>query len=357
MTKFFRNLTLKQEYRLLYKEFEPQSFKEIIGNQELVNTLALYINTGNIPNLLISGPNGSGKTILIKIFLKTYLQANLDKACLIINGAINRGKDVVTNTNGEPSDTGSEDIQSFIKNKITLPPEIKKIVLIHNFDHMTKDAQNALRSIIEKYAKTTRFIFICNDLDSIIEPIHSRCTSLRTVKLSDYEIKSILQRIIDKLKISESRNSSINESSESRNSSINDNLLDIICLISEGDIKQAINYLQIIINAPDTSIDTFFKIFNLPSIYTIKQIILKTNTDDRHKAFDQLNELINNGYNPSDIMNLFIQTLTRMTDEEISIDHKIKYLQRIALCMYNYELVPSVSFVYLIVTDIPLEMM
>lgn len=341
MAKFFRNLTLMQEYHLWIHDFAPTNFDQIIGNEELVHTLKIYLNSGNLPNLLLSGPNGTGKSSIVKIFLKCYLQENFNQACLTIDGSINRGKDIVTN-NGDSSESGTDDVLSYIKNRITLPTGIKRIVLIQSFDHMTKEAQNALRSMMETYSKNTRFIFICNDLDDVIEPIHSRCTSLRSMKFSDQEITDILTNILTKKGI-------LNFPNE---------IIQVIRLISDGDVKQAINYLQIIANAKVISLDTFYKIFNLPSLHLIKQIIIKSRKPDdlsRQEAFNLLSDLLINGYNPSDVLNLFIQILVRLTDQEMDVNTRIQYLQRIALCIYNYELVPSVSFLYLTVINMELD--
>lgn len=97
-----------------------------------------------------------------------------------------RGIDVVRNK-----------IKSFAQKKVTLPPGKHKIIILDEADSMTGGAQQALRRTMEIFSNTTRFALACNQVNKIIEPIHSRCAVLRYVKLSDVDVEKRLKEICE----------------------------------------------------------------------------------------------------------------------------------------------------------------
>ncbi len=123
---------------------KPQSISEMIGNTGICSLLSKYLETGQIPNLLFVGDHGVGKRTLAGIFAKTYLKDDFTRARLSIDGAISRGKDVISDT-----------VQEFAWRRITT--DKKKLIIITNFDCMTHEAQNALRRIMELESSGTYF--------------------------------------------------------------------------------------------------------------------------------------------------------------------------------------------------------
>jgi len=118
-----------------------------------------YISTGEVPHLLLYGPQGSGKTTMGFILMDSILCVRL-----------------VLNASSE--DRGVETVRGKIKqfaSSKTIDNRLK-IVFLDEADGITTPAQEALRNTIEAYSKTCRFIFTCNEIDKIIAPIRSRCT-------------------------------------------------------------------------------------------------------------------------------------------------------------------------------------
>ena len=356
---FVRSLINTENYCMWNKKYQPTCLDDIIGNRALIFALKAYLNNG-LPNIILTGPNGSAKTTIANNLVREYLGDHYRVGCLHIDGAINRGKDTISDPEDKKSKSESTDtasVMNFAKTKITLPLGRCKIVVIYNFEHMTKEAQNALRRIIELFAHNTRFILICNEMDSVIEPIQSRCVLLRTTSLTDNELKAAIYRVLDlrnpEDELSEKNPSEIVETEDGTDveteTIISDEVIDTICLISDGDIKKTINYLQVISNAEQPTLDTFYKIFNMPSIRSIKEIIYACQSKSTHnQAYQVVKQLILDGYNANDILDILVKTLIRMDD--IFLHTKILYLRAISRCFYKTEIAPSVFHLFSLIS-------
>ena len=321
---FIRNVHNCVHFDIWIKDKRPTKLEDVIGNSQLVASIETYITNNNIPNILLSGPNGSAKQTIARLTAKKYLGEHFKKACIIIDGSINRGKDTITDTN----DHCTNNVMTFSKRLMHIDGKAR-IVIITNFDRMTSDAQNSLRRVMEKYAKYSRFILICNDNSDIIEAIQSRCVPLRCTSYSDDEISEALNII---------------------KPDIPESLINAICLTSNGDLKKAINYLQVICSASKLTEECFYEIFNMPSVYNIKKMIdacITTNSAKQQKAYDILNQLINNGYNSSDILDIFVSTLVRY--REIPLKIRIRFLEELAACFYRTEMSRSDSHLYALI--------
>lgn len=336
LMNFLRKRTSLIHYAIWIKDCAPETLDEIAGNHEIIESLKTYISTDNLPNLLLTGPNGCGKKNMAELTAKTYLGQYYEKGCIRIDGSIHRGKDMITNTydykkaSTDKTPCDIPNVMTFARSKLLIGTK-KRIVIIYNFDHMTSEAQNAMRRIIELSAKNTRFILICNNIEEIIEAIQSRCVPLRVAPIDDSDMISLLQKILIKNNIAAE--------------AVGIDVLKTICDLSGGDIKKAINYLQVISNSPDPSVETFFKIFNLPPIHNIKKIIMAVQSPTTYQdAYDTLDILLNNGYDATDILGIFISTVAKY--EELPLNIRISYLHAISRCYVKTELVPSKSHIF-----------
>jgi DNA polymerase III delta prime subunit len=208
----------------------------------------------------------------------------------------------------------SPNIVNFIKKKSNLPEGKCRIVTIYDFDCMTNEAQMALRRIIEIYSQKVRFIFICNNKDKIIEAVQSRTIPLKFQPIG-------IDEIIKRLK----------EISSSKNITFTDDIYDAIGILSNGDLKQAINYLQVFSNSDDKTIENFYNIFNIPSFKTIGDFIRYCLDRDGVKAFNIIDKLLENGYNVTDILDIIVKVLVfhKDLDEQkrvFMIDETIKVI-------------------------------
>ncbi len=141
---------------LWVEKYRPQSLDEYIGNDTVKKKVQSYINSNDIPHLLFTGKAGTGKTTLAKIIIK-----HLDCEYIYINASDENGIDDIRNkVKGFASSVGWKPF---------------KILILDEADGLTPQAQASLRNIMESYSAHCRFILTCNNLESIIEPIQSRC--------------------------------------------------------------------------------------------------------------------------------------------------------------------------------------
>lgn len=308
-------------------KFAPQTLDEVIGNSKVCSVLSNFIETGQMPDILLTGSHGTGKRTLAKLLAKGYLGDDYARGCLAIDGAINRGKDVISCSNTKKaSETSTESVLAFAQRKIRLAEGRKRIVMIYNFEDMTSEAQNALRRIIENCENTTRFILICNNLDKIIEAIQSRCVPLITHLLT-------VKETADLIKYMRNRNGQ---------GDLDPDIVKIITMLSCGDMKRIINFTQTIsiLDHPDNKqrqevdIETFHQIFNIPPIKVLEQILVETqHRDTQPKILERLAFLLKQGYAYSDILEMLSKILAF---EQIIPDHlRIPYLQRLSEYYYQ----------------------
>lgn len=173
------------------EKYRPKILDDVVGNQETITRLRAIAKHGNLPNLIISGPPGTGKTTSIHCLALELLGPNCYKtAVLELNASDDRGIDVVRNK-----------IKMFAQQKVTLPAGRHKIVILDEADNMTQSAQQALRRTMELYSNTTRFALACNISSKIIEPIQSRCAILRYTRLRHKEILFRVKQVLEYEKV------------------------------------------------------------------------------------------------------------------------------------------------------------
>ncbi|CAN1184312.1 Replication factor C subunit 2 [Linum perenne] len=176
------------------EKYRPTKVVDIVGNEDAISRLQVIAIDGNMPNLILSGPPGTGKTTSILALAHELLGPSYKDAVLELNASDDRGIDVVRNK-----------IKMFAQMKLTLPPGRHKIVILDEADSMTSGAQQALRRTMEIYSSTTRFALACNTSSKVIEPIQSRCAVVRFSRLSDQEILGRLMVVVDAEKVCSSK--------------------------------------------------------------------------------------------------------------------------------------------------------
>ena len=159
------------------EKYRPEYLRDVVGNTDAVKRLEAIAVQGNVPNIILAGPPGTGKTTSVMCLARETLGDQFKNAVLELNASDARGIDVVRNK-----------IKLFAQKKVNLPYGRHKIIILDEADSMTSAAQQALRRTMEIYSSTTRFALACNNSTKIIEPIQSRCAVLRYTRLSDAEI-------------------------------------------------------------------------------------------------------------------------------------------------------------------------
>lgn len=147
-----------EEY-LLVEKYRPKTVEDTILPSRIKKQFLSFVESGSIPNLLLSGPSGVGKTTIAKAMLE---QLGVDY--LVINGSLDRN-----------IDTLRVEISNFASS-VSFTSK-KKYVIIDESDYLNAQSfQPALRNFIEKYSNNCGFILTCNFKNKIIEPLHSRCS-------------------------------------------------------------------------------------------------------------------------------------------------------------------------------------
>ena len=142
------------------EKYRPQTIEECILPENTKKMFQDFLSKGEIPNMLLSGPPGIGKTTVAKCLCN-----QLGADYYVINGS----------DEGRFLDTVRNNAKNFAST-VSLTSESKhKVIIIDEADNTTPDVQLLLRASIEEFQRNCRFIFTCNYKNKIIEPLHSRC--------------------------------------------------------------------------------------------------------------------------------------------------------------------------------------
>jgi len=162
---------------LWVEKYRPSNVDTYIGNEHLLEKVSIYLESGDLPHLLLYGKAGTGKTTLAKILVK-----NIECDYLYINASDENNVDTVrTKVKNFASTIGFKDM---------------KVIILDECDYITPNAQAALRNLMETFSKHCRFILTCNYVERIIDPIQSRCQSFQIIPPSKVEVAKHLHNIL-----------------------------------------------------------------------------------------------------------------------------------------------------------------
>jgi len=165
-------------HSLWVEKWRPTTLDTYIGNEHLKNKVKIYLETEDVPHLLLYGVAGTGKTTLAKIITK-----NIDCDHLYINAS---------------DENNVDNVRTKIKNfASTIGFRELKVVILDEADFLTPNAQAALRNLMETFSKHCRFILTCNYVERIIDPIQSRCQPYKIIPPSRKEVAIHLRNILD----------------------------------------------------------------------------------------------------------------------------------------------------------------
>tara|TARA_Y100000004_G_scaffold3834_1_gene4620 strand:- start:571 stop:1515 length:945 start_codon:yes stop_codon:yes gene_type:complete len=145
---------------LWVEKYRPKTIEECILPENIKKTFKDFLTKGEVPNLLLAGPAGCGKTTVAKA-----LCAELGVDVYVINGS----------DEGRFLDTVRNNAKNFASTVSLTSDKKHKVIIIDEADNTTPDVQLLLRASIEEFSGNCRFIFTCNYKNKIIEPLHSRC--------------------------------------------------------------------------------------------------------------------------------------------------------------------------------------
>ena len=198
------------------EKYRPNTFDDIVLDPLNKKILENIINTKHFPNLLFYGPPGTGKTTSIINLIKSHQDASNDKNLMIhLNASDERGIDIIRNQ-----------INTFVNSK-SLFNNGMKFVILDEVDYMTKNAQIALRYLLQNYKSNVRFCLICNYISRIDEALQNEFVRLRFNQLPEDEIIHFLNIINEKEKLQYTTDT-----------------IQLIQKLFNSDIRSMINYMQ-----------------------------------------------------------------------------------------------------------------
>ena len=238
----------KQEennHSLWVEKYRPTKLEDYVGNEHLKSKVEGYLESGDVPHLLLYGKAGTGKTTLAKLIVNS-----IECDYIIINASDENNVDTVRNK-----------VKNFASSMGFKP---FKIVIMDEFDYMTPNAQSILRNLMETFSRHCRFILTCNYVEKVIEPIQSRCQSFQIVPPTKKDVAIQMSKIL-------------------KSENIEFDIKDLVPIIdaSYPDIRKVINTCQLNSNKGTLKVDVQNLLEN---DYKMKVVdILKSKDDKRNK--------------------------------------------------------------------------
>lgn len=273
------------------EKYRPHKLEDIVGNEETIERLKLVVQDGNMPNMIISGLPGIGKTTSIHCLAyellgdKYYHQATLE-----LNASDDRGIDVVRNQ-----------IKNFASTRQIFTSSNGnqfKLIILDEADAMTNVAQNSLRRIIEKYTKNCRFCILANYSHKLNPALISRCTRFRFTPIEESSIKERMNYVIIKEGVK-----------------ITDDALESLLKLSKGDMRRALNVLQACQAAKESqdeiiNIDMIYECIGAPHPNDVETCLDSILKDDWTTAYLTMNKYKNvKGLALIDLITGFVEIL------------------------------------------------
>jgi len=263
------------------EKYRPVKFDDIVLDPLNKKILKNIIDKSYFPNLLFYGPPGTGKTTTIINLVNAYqekLNQKNKELMIHLNASDERGIDIIRTQ-----------INQFVNSK-TLFNQGMKFVILDEVDYMTKNAQQALRYLLQNYSGSVRFCLICNYISRIDEGLQNEFLRLRFNQLPENDIINFLGNI-----------------SLSENLNLNNKSLYLIQKLYKSDIRSMINFMQSNQNIKEEDIkiiddsvwnNLYNKIQKGESLYELNIFINETsfkyNIDNKNIIKDFLNYIIRN---------------------------------------------------------------
>lgn len=263
------------------EKYRPNALNDIISHEQVISTIRKFVEKGELPHLLLHGPPGTGKTSTILAVCKELYGDSRSSFVLELNASDDRGINVVR-----------EQIKTFAESKnhyTTCEKTCLKLIILDEADHMTFPAQNAMRRIMENYAKNVRFCLLCNYVNKITPAIQSRCTAFRFSPLKE---DSMMGKALDIAKF--------------ENVDVTKEGLKSLIRVGHGDMRRILNCLQVVsLSHKNQTIDenVILSTLDIPLPSEIKNILTHFTKSTMKESYEFVQKLqYNKGYSVKEIM-------------------------------------------------------
>jgi DNA polymerase III delta prime subunit len=309
-----------REQMLWCEKYRPEKISDCVLPESIKSTFQEFANQGKIPNLLIAGSAGVGKTTIAKALCK-----EVDCDYIVINGSDENGIDV---------------LRGKIKNyasSVSLSGG-RKVIIIDEADYLNANSlQPALRNAIEEFSINCSFIFTCNYKNRIIEPLHSRC-SVVDVKIAKEDKQKLMGRFLKRVCFI----------LDQENVTYNKEVVAQVVAKYYPDNRRVLNELQrysmggvidagLLAQVSDLNITPLIKAMKEKDFINVRKWVIDNLDNDSHtiyrKLYDNMNEILKSSSVPPLV--LLIGKYQYQT--AFVVDHEINLMAFFTECMVDLE--------------------
>tara|TARA_B100000963_G_scaffold68623_1_gene56812 strand:- start:40 stop:1683 length:1644 start_codon:yes stop_codon:yes gene_type:complete len=293
---------MNKNSNVLALKYRPQTFKDLIGQEVVAQTILNSINTKKIPNAyLFTGIRGIGKTTIARIVAKSLncinaIEGKCEESCSTCNSIANSNHIDVLEMDAA-SKTGVDDVRELIEFSRYGPTSAKyKIFIIDEVHMLSKQAFNALLKTLEEPPKYLKFIFATTEVKKIPVTVISRCQRFDLSRIKSSELLKFVQDI-----------------KEREGGKISDDALKLIVKISEGSVRDALSLLDRALLTLDSkeeldlkSAQKIFGFFDKSQLIDLFEYVLK---GDETKVVEIYRKIYDQGIEPKIFINDFLELL------------------------------------------------
>lgn len=298
---------------LWIEKYRPKKIEDMLLEDNIKVEINDIIIKKNIPNMILTGTPGIGKTTTLLCIAKKLYGKYFEDMVLEMNASDERGIKLINNG----------DINAFCTQKLPYSEKEKKnyaphkLIIFDEADNMTEKALPIISILMDKFYMTTRFVFTCNTSSKIIESIQSRCKIIRYIRISTEQITVRLEEIL-----------------KFENIKYDKKAIKEISQLSCGDMRQAINLLQLISDRfKNVTLDNINILCETPPNNIISDILLNIKKDIK-KTLIILFQLKESGYSVNDIFIGFFNYL-KSPNTTVNEEYKMNILLIVTEYLYN----------------------
>lgn len=298
------------------EKYRPQTLDDVIGNESAVNQLKEIARNGDLPNMIITGTSGSGKTSSILCLAKHLLGSKFKENVLELNASDDRGIDVIRSK----INVFSSKVSNLDKGKF-------KIVILDEADSMIDIAQRALRRQMDIHHKTTRYIFSCNIGSNIISSIQSRCSVLHYTVLNENQMVKKAVEICKK-----------------ENIKFTNEGLEMLAFTANGDMRKMINNLQSVACAfGSMTKGNIMEICYIPYPDQLRRCLDLCFEDRLKDACVEVKMVCEKGFSPFDIIEIFLKIAKHYHINHPDVDEDERIMMFKAICNTHLRIISGLN--------------